>query len=101
MHDNAIHDLALAYWSELLSPIKRAASLANRNSPGKDCDWLFFNRNICKHFDLVGGKPSIVSATSSSTVNQNATHHPARHTRLAVASTVGKGLGACDCYPLI
>jgi hypothetical protein len=22
MHDNAIHDLALAYWSALLSPIK-------------------------------------------------------------------------------
>ncbi len=26
MHDNAIHDLALAYWSELLSPVKRCVS---------------------------------------------------------------------------
>ena len=35
MHENAIHDLALAYWSVRLSPIKRAASLSNRNSQGK------------------------------------------------------------------
>ena len=26
MHDNAIHDLALAYWSELLSPSKALLS---------------------------------------------------------------------------
>jgi hypothetical protein len=31
MHDNAIHDLALACWSELVSPIKRAVSLSNRS----------------------------------------------------------------------
>jgi hypothetical protein len=29
MHDNAIRDLALACWSVLLSPIKRAAILTN------------------------------------------------------------------------
>ena len=32
MHDNAIHDLPLAYWSELLSPIKRPC---NQNEPGE------------------------------------------------------------------
>ena len=75
MHDNAIHDLALACWSVLLPPIKRAASLLNRNSQGKAvCDWLFFNRNISRHFVLVGGKQPIdpvLSAMSSSTENQN------------------------------
>ena len=35
MHDNAIHDLALAYWSVLLSPIKRAALLPTGNRLGK------------------------------------------------------------------
>ena len=29
MHDNAIHDLALAGWSASLSPIKRAAVKTN------------------------------------------------------------------------
>jgi len=76
MHDNAIHDLALTYWSVLLPPIKRAASLSNRNSQGKAvCDWLFSNRNISRHFVLVGGKQPIdpvFSALSSSTENQNA-----------------------------
>ena len=60
MHDNAIHDLALAYWSDLLPPIKRAASLSNRNSQGKAffvC--LFYIRNTCRHFVLVGGKQAI------------------------------------------
>jgi hypothetical protein len=75
MHDIAIHDLALACWSVWLSPIKRPASLSNRNSQGKAvCDWLFFNRNISKHFVLVGGKQPIdpvFSALSSSTENQN------------------------------
>jgi len=76
MHDNAIHDLAMAFWSVLLPPIKRAVSLSNRNSQGKAvCDWLFFNRNISRHFVLVGGKQPIdpvFSASSSSTANQNA-----------------------------
>ena len=75
MHDNAIHDLALACWSGWLSPIKRAASLSNCNSQGKAvCDWLFLNRNISRHFVLVGGKQPIdpvLSAMSSSTENQN------------------------------
>ena len=35
MHDNAIHDLALACWSVRLSPINHAASLSNRSSQGK------------------------------------------------------------------
>ncbi len=35
MHDNAIHDLALAYWSEWLSPIKRPAILTNLACSGK------------------------------------------------------------------
>ena len=35
IHDNAIHDLALAYWSVLLSPIKRAALLPTGNRLGK------------------------------------------------------------------
>jgi hypothetical protein len=68
MHDNAIHDLALVYWSVWLSPIKRAASLANRNSPGKVCDWLFFNRNICRHFVSVGGKQTIDQITSATVI---------------------------------
>ncbi len=79
MHDKAIHDLALAYWSELLSPVKRAAALSNCNSQGKVvCDWLFFNRNICRHFVLVGGEQSfhpILSAMSLSTGNQNVGDH--------------------------
>ena len=75
MHNNVIHDLALACWSVLLPPIKRAASLTNFNSQGKVvCDWLFFNRNISRHFVLVGGNQPIdpvLSAMSSSTENQN------------------------------
>jgi len=56
MNDNAIHDLALAYWSVLLSPIKRAAYLSNRDNQGKViCDWWFTNRNINRHFVLAGG----------------------------------------------
>ena len=35
MHDNAIHDLALACWIELLSPIKRAAIQTNLACSGK------------------------------------------------------------------
>ena len=35
MHDNAIHDLALACWSVLLSPIKRPAIQTNRTYSGK------------------------------------------------------------------
>ena len=35
MHVNAIHDLALAFWSELLSPIKRAAIQTNLACTGK------------------------------------------------------------------
>ena len=29
MHDNAIHDLALAYWSEMLSPLNAPAIKTN------------------------------------------------------------------------
>jgi len=35
MHENAIHDLALACWSVLLSPIKRAAIQSNLAYSGK------------------------------------------------------------------
>ena len=35
MHDNAIHDLALAYWSVLLSLVKRAAIQTNLACRGK------------------------------------------------------------------
>ena len=35
MHDNAIHDLALASWSVLLSPIKRPAIKTNLAYSGK------------------------------------------------------------------
>ena len=35
MHDNAIHDLALASWSVWLSPIKRAAIQTNLACSGK------------------------------------------------------------------
>ena len=75
MHENAIHDLALAGGSVFLSPIKRAASLTHRNNQGKVvCDWCFFNRNMFRHFVLVGGRQSIdsvMSAMSSSAENQN------------------------------
>ena len=43
------------------------------------CDWLFFNRNISRHFVLVGGKQPIdpvFSALSSSTENQNLFLYP-------------------------
>jgi hypothetical protein len=60
MHDNAIHDLALTCWSEMLPPINRAASLLNRNSQGKAfCVCLFRIRNTCRHFVLVGGTKAI------------------------------------------
>jgi len=81
MHDNAIHDLALACWSVLLSPIKRTAPQSSRNSQGKVvCDCWFFNRNKYRHFVLVRGKKSIapvLSAVSSSTANQNGDRHRA------------------------
>ncbi len=35
MHDNAIHDLALPYWSGLLSPIKRPCCQNERSETGK------------------------------------------------------------------
>jgi hypothetical protein len=48
MHDNAIHDLALAYWSELLSPLNASAVKTNRANWESYCVWLESNRNNLK-----------------------------------------------------
>jgi len=105
MHDNAIHDLALTCRSVLLSPIKRAESLSNRNSQGKAvCDWLFFNRNINRHFVLVGGKQPIdpvFSALSSSTENQNDQNHRVAASDVDFRIRSTRNSGAFFCYPLL
>ena len=46
MHDNAIHDLALACWSELLSPIKRAAVKTNLAKWESCCSKTKLDRKI-------------------------------------------------------
>jgi hypothetical protein len=48
MHDNSIHDLSLAYWSELLSPLNAPAVKTNRANWESYCVCLKSNRNNLK-----------------------------------------------------